>query len=71
MLSVPAQLAALFHGLFPGATAELLAAANRLLPGPVDGSSEAVPGRDAQSPISRSWLTALTQRAARENNEGV
>ena len=40
ILTIPANLAARFNGLFPGLTADLLGLANRLLPGP-DGSGTA------------------------------
>jgi len=32
VLSLPAQLATLFHGVFPGVTADLMGVVNRLLP---------------------------------------
>lgn len=70
VISLPAAAAVAFHGVFPGLTAELLAAANRLLP-PPEGSrdAEATPGKLHETPITRSWLTALTQKAASANNE--
>lgn len=68
-LSLPAHLALPFHGLFPGVTADLLGWANRLLPGAGGIGTESAAGRDSESEITRSWLTALTERAARRNNE--
>ena len=49
VISWPAKLAALFHGLFPGATADALGAVDRLLPGPGGVGSRSVKGRDSTS----------------------
>lgn len=72
VISLPAEAAVLFHGLFPGLTADLLGVVNRLLPraeGPDSiGEGRAI-GKESESPVSRSWLTALSQRAAQANNE--
>jgi NAD(P)-dependent dehydrogenase (short-subunit alcohol dehydrogenase family) len=67
VISLPAVAATLFHGIAPGLTAEILAAVNRILPEP--GSSAAVPGKEAETPVTRSWLTGLTQKAAVANNQ--
>jgi NAD(P)-dependent dehydrogenase (short-subunit alcohol dehydrogenase family) len=70
VLSLPAQLAARFHGLFPAATAEVLGAVNTwLLPGPGGIGSESRAGRESESAVTRSPLTLLTKRAAARNNE--
>jgi NAD(P)-dependent dehydrogenase (short-subunit alcohol dehydrogenase family) len=69
VLSIQAQLAVLFHGLFPGATADLLGLVNRLLPAPGGIGTERATGKESQSDISPSWLTALSERAAARNNE--
>jgi NAD(P)-dependent dehydrogenase (short-subunit alcohol dehydrogenase family) len=67
VLSLPAKAAALFHGVFPGLTADLLGLANRLLPASEDQggrSGKAIEATDAPTvPIT------LTDRAARRNNE--
>ena len=55
--------------LFPGLTADLLGAVTPLLPAPGGIREQAASGKESESPLSRSFLTALTQRAARENNE--
>lgn len=69
IVSLPAELAVWFHGLFPGLTSATLGVVNRLLPS-VDGAgTQNIPGRDSTSPISPSWLTTLSDRAARRNNE--
>jgi len=69
VLSVPAQAAVLFHGMFPGLTADLLGVVNRVLPGPGGAGTDSAPGRESESPLTRSLLTFLTGRAAQANNE--
>ena len=67
VLSLQAKAGALARALAPNHTATVLALASRALPS--DLSPESAKGRDSESPLSRSWLTLLTQRAARRNNE--
>jgi len=69
ILSVQAKLAAKFHGLFPGVTSDLLSAVNATLPGPGGIGEQRALGKESESAVSRSFLTALTRRAAAENNE--
>ncbi|MBC7542138.1 MAG: SDR family NAD(P)-dependent oxidoreductase [Candidatus Sericytochromatia bacterium] len=69
ILSAPAKVAALFHGLFPGLTSDLLGLVNAWLPGPGDTGHDQVKGRDSGSALTESWLTWLTRQAARQNNE--
>jgi NAD(P)-dependent dehydrogenase (short-subunit alcohol dehydrogenase family) len=70
VLSLPAKLGALAHGLFPGFTAELLGLVNRCLPSPPgDGGGARFKGEDSVSPLSPSWLTRLGDRAAKRNNQ--
>jgi len=68
-LSLPAQCAVLFHGVFPGLTTDLLAMTDRLLPGPGGVGTQRMKGKDSQSEWSPSWLTALSDLAAQRNNE--
>src|SRR6185436_7707010 len=70
VLSLPAKVGALAHGLFPGFTAELLGLVNRCLPS-AQGSEGAIrlKGEDSVSALSPSWLTRLGDRAARRNNQ--
>lgn len=74
-LSWQAKLAQAAYGLFPGTVAAASAAANRwLLPaagtgGPDDVGTEARTGWQSQSPAAPGTLTALSDRAARANNE--
>ena len=66
ILSLPAKLAAAVHGLLPGTTANLMGMMNRVLPGTGDDGKERYRGRESESAVSRSPLTALGQRASRE-----
>lgn len=67
-LSVQAKLAALAHALAPSLVQDLLAAVNTVLPAP-NGNRRAVEGKDAESALAPSVLTALSDAAARRNNE--
>jgi NAD(P)-dependent dehydrogenase (short-subunit alcohol dehydrogenase family) len=70
VLSLPAKLATIVHGLFPGSTADLLGLVNTLLlPGRGGIGSAQLPGKDSSSPLAPSWLTRLSDRAAERNNE--
>jgi short-subunit dehydrogenase len=69
VLSIQAKLAVLFHGIFPGLTADILAAVNKLLPEAGGIGAERAKGKESESDIAPSWLTALTEKAARDNNE--
>jgi NAD(P)-dependent dehydrogenase (short-subunit alcohol dehydrogenase family) len=72
VLSLPAKLATVLHGFFPGWTADLLGLANRLLlPAPGGIGSAHLPGKESASQLSPSWLTTLSDRAALRNNEDV
>lgn len=67
VLGVPAKVAVLVRTLRPGLMAAVLAATNRLLP--QEASPERHKGSQSETPLTRSWVTGLTQRAARQNNE--
>jgi short-subunit dehydrogenase len=69
ILSIQAKTAALFHGIFPGLTADLLGVVNELLPGPGGIGTQRAKGEESESALSPSLLTALTDRAARQNNQ--
>ena len=70
VLSLPAKLATVVHGLSPGWTADLLGLANTLLlPGIGGIGSAQLPGKDSVSPLAPSVLTRLVDRAAERNNE--
>ncbi len=69
VLSMPAGFGAKFHGLFPGLTANLLGWVNQFLPAPGGIGSDRAKGKDSTSDLAPSWLTALSDRAARKNNQ--
>jgi NAD(P)-dependent dehydrogenase (short-subunit alcohol dehydrogenase family) len=69
ILSLPAKCAVLFHGLFPGLTADLLGLVNRALPGPGGIGQRRATGKDSESSWSPSWWTRLSDQAAQRNNE--
>lgn len=69
VLTVQAQLAVRFHGLFPGATQDILGLINKLLPAPGGIGRQRAKGKESTSSISPSWLTALNEEAAARNNE--
>jgi short-subunit dehydrogenase len=65
----PAWLSTKFYALFPGLTTNLLSVANRFLPKSGGIGEERAFGQDSHSFWAPSWLTALSNRAARRNNE--
>jgi NAD(P)-dependent dehydrogenase (short-subunit alcohol dehydrogenase family)/predicted transcriptional regulator len=68
VLSAPARVARVVHGVWPGVVADALGVVNRLLP-----SGQAVakrPGWASGSPASPSWVTRLGDRAGRRLNQG-
>jgi len=68
-LSLTAKLAVRFHAVFPELTARMLTSVNHLLPGVGGiGTSQAL-GRASTSDLSPSWLTTLTEPAARQYNQ--
>ncbi len=69
IFSVPTHIAEKFHALFPGVTADLFGILNKFLPGPGGIGTHAATGRDSQSMIAPSVLTALSDSAVGENNE--
>jgi len=69
--SLPANGLSWLHGLMPGATADLLGEVNRFLPGPGGIGTGRRFGRESQTKIAPSILTALTERSAERNNEGT
>jgi len=69
ILSIQAQFAALFHGIFPGLTADIMGLVNELLPRPSGIGHQKAKGKDSSSAISPSILTILNDKAALRNNE--
>jgi short-subunit dehydrogenase len=67
LVGLPAKLAAVARTLAPNLTAQLLAHVNRWLP--QDGNPDRFKGSQSETPLTRSWLTELSRRAAERNNE--
>jgi len=68
-LSLPAKLAVRFHATFPELTGRILEAVTRLLPLSGGIGTARLPGRASTSRLSPSWLTALSDQAARQYNQ--
>jgi NAD(P)-dependent dehydrogenase (short-subunit alcohol dehydrogenase family) len=69
-LGVAARVTAAANNLVPGTIARLMVLANRVLPEPTGSDGNRLKrGRASRSPVSESFATALTQRAAVANNE--
>jgi NAD(P)-dependent dehydrogenase (short-subunit alcohol dehydrogenase family) len=69
IITLPAQLATKFNGLFPGVTADMMGVVNRLLPGPNGNGAAKIAGRDSRSWMTPSFLTVLSDKASKPNNE--
>jgi NAD(P)-dependent dehydrogenase (short-subunit alcohol dehydrogenase family) len=73
IVSLPAKLLALFHGVFPGLTAEILSLINRvLLPAPAQGGEAKQRGMEVQEKVrSRLFgaVTSLGRSAAGQLNQ--
>ncbi len=72
VLSIQAQLAVAFHSVFPGLTADLLGVVNRFLPahrGEGSIGTGSAKGSESETAWSANVLTALSDGAARRNNE--
>ncbi len=69
VLSLQARLAAKAHALAPNLVQEALAVVARLMPSSKGGSRVGVEGKDAESALAPSLLTAWGDAAARRNNE--
>ncbi len=67
ILSPQANLLAMFHGLFPGTTADILGLVNRALP--TGSAQERHTGKESETPVSRSFVTSLGRRAAEKLNQ--
>lgn len=69
VLSLPAKVAAVAQALAPELMARALDLANRVLPRPGGIGTSRRPGRDSESALSPSILTALNDVAARRLNQ--
>ncbi|HLG76419.1 MAG TPA: SDR family NAD(P)-dependent oxidoreductase, partial [Ktedonobacteraceae bacterium] len=72
VLTFPAKLLALLHGLFPQLTIRVLTIVNRLLPsaGEAQGFDRKT-GRESETALSQSFLTTLGRRATQTYNENA
>ena len=67
-----AKLAVAAHGVAPGLITRLMTIANWLLPRPVGPEGDQKKeGRESETKLTRSPLTALTRKAAARNNERI
>jgi len=70
ILTGRARTGARLQGLAPGLVSELLALGARLLPRPRSAEDfERWTGAESESGLTKSFVTGLTRRAERENNE--
>ena len=67
LISAQAQIAARVYGAFPGTTTDILSLVNRFLPRGTGSAS--YQGKDSETPVTRSFLTRLGQRASHTYNE--
>jgi len=67
-----AKIAAAAHGVAPGLITRLMTIVNWLLPAPAGPEgNRAKEGRESETKLTRSPLTALTRKAAEWNNERI
>ncbi|WP_345265149.1 SDR family NAD(P)-dependent oxidoreductase [Nibrella viscosa] len=71
ILTLPAKLASVFHGIFPGLTTDISFLVNALLPAPGGIGSQRTTGSASETELTQSFLTKLTDDAAEANNELV
>jgi short-subunit dehydrogenase len=69
ILTPQAKALAMIHGVAPGTTADLLGVVNRILPQAEGQDRNRHLGRESETPLTRSPLTALGRKAARELNQ--
>ncbi len=71
IISFPAKFGAALEGLAPNLISELTALVNKQLPAPGGIGEQRAYGRDSETPLSESFVTTLTDQAAKQNNELV
>jgi NAD(P)-dependent dehydrogenase (short-subunit alcohol dehydrogenase family) len=69
VLSLPAKLAVNLNGIFPGLTSDILSLIDQVLPKSDGSKNEPKTGKESYSNASPSWVTALNERAAQNNNQ--
>ena len=67
--SLPAKALALFHGILPGVSTDLMGQVNKLLPASGGIGTERRKGYESQMLISPGILTALAKKAEDDNNQ--
>lgn len=71
IITLPAKLGAALEGVAPNFLSELMAVVNTTLPAPGGIGEQRALGKDSETDLSESFLTELTDRAAKRNNEGL
>jgi NAD(P)-dependent dehydrogenase (short-subunit alcohol dehydrogenase family) len=69
LLDLKTHIATRLHGLMPDSTVAALGLVNRLMPGPALDGDKLLPGHEAETPLTRSFLTAFGREAARRYNQ--
>jgi hypothetical protein len=69
VLSVPAKLLALAHGIAPGTVSDILGISNRFMPGTGSRDPHRFTGKESETAVSRSFLTGLGRSAGRDLNQ--
>jgi NAD(P)-dependent dehydrogenase (short-subunit alcohol dehydrogenase family) len=69
VLSLPAQIITLVHGVAPGLTANLMKIGARLMPGPGGIDRQKRRGAESSTALTESPLTVLGKKAEREYNQ--
>lgn len=69
VLSLPAKFGSLIHGVAPGLVADALSVVDYWLPNRGGIGADSAAGSDSRPEWLPDWLTSLTDRAARSNNE--
>ncbi len=69
IITLTAKLGAAIEGLAPSLIGETMALVNTQLPAPGGIGDQRAFGKDSETPLSQSILTALTNQAAERNNE--
>jgi short-subunit dehydrogenase len=69
ILTPQAKLLAMAHGVAPGTVTDILGIANRVLPGTGNRDPQSFTGKESETRVSRSFLTAMGRAAGRDLNQ--
>jgi short-subunit dehydrogenase len=69
VLTPQAKLLSLAHGVAPGTVSDILGVANRFMPGTGSHDPHRFTGKESETSVSRSFLTALGRAAGRDLNQ--